>query len=78
MTRNLTIALPDEIADEAEAEASETGKTIDELVTSCVIEHVGRKAIAEIRKRNSDLDEDSAMKLAYEELDAYRAERDSS
>jgi hypothetical protein len=74
MTRKLTVELPEQVAAQVEAEAERLGTDVNEVVRRAVISDLGWKAVARIQEQ-FDLDEESAVRLAYEELDAARAER---
>jgi len=76
MTRKVTIELSDKVA--ASAEADRLGTEVSDVVERALIRELGWAAVARIQARNSDLGEEEAMKLAYEELRAYRKERDSA
>lgn len=73
----LTITLPDERHAALKAEAAITGKTIGQIIDES-LQIAGVKsedeALAILRKagQNANLDEDAAMKLALEEVAAYR------
>lgn len=75
MARRLTIELSDQVAARVEAEASRRGTPVDEVIEAAVVEHFGWRAVEGIRRRNADLDEQAALSLAYEELQAVRDRR---
>jgi hypothetical protein len=54
--------------------AARKGKRDSDVVEEALREYLGLAVIDRIRSR-SDLDEDKAMRLAYEELHAMRRER---
>ncbi len=54
--------------------AARKGKRDSDVVEEALREYLGLSVIDRIRSR-SDLDEDEAMRLAYEELHAMRRER---
>jgi hypothetical protein len=54
--------------------AARTGKRDSDVVEEALREYLGLAVIEQIRAK-ADLDEDAAMKLAYEELHAMRRER---
>jgi hypothetical protein len=54
--------------------AARKGKRDSDVVEEALREYLGLAVIDRIRSR-SDLDEDEAMRLAYEELHAMRRER---
>jgi hypothetical protein len=56
------------------ARAARIGKRDSEVIEEALRAYLGLSAIEEIRARG-DLDEDEAMKLAYDELHAMRRER---
>jgi hypothetical protein len=74
MTRKLTIEVSEEVAAGAEAEAERSGTDVATVVERALVKDLGFRAIERIQER-FDLDEEAAMKLAYEELDAVRAAR---
>jgi ribbon-helix-helix CopG family protein len=74
MTRKLTVEIPEEVAAQVEAEAERLGTDVNEVVRQAVISDLGWRAVARIQEQ-FDLDEESALRLAYEELDATRADR---
>ncbi len=78
MSRKFTVEVSDEVAASAEAEAARLGTDVSDVVSRALIRDMGWKAVARIQERNSDLDEEAAMKLAYDELRAYRKERSSA
>jgi hypothetical protein len=75
VTRRVTIELPEEIADQAEAEAGRSHVSVDDIVRNALVDHLGWKAIEATRNRNADLDDESSMRMAREELRALRAGR---
>ncbi len=73
----MTIELPDEVVAGAEAEAKRSGTDVATVVERALVRDLGFRAIERIQER-FDLDEEAAMKLAYEELRAVRKERRSA
>lgn len=75
--RRMTIYLDPEIAQATRVLAARANKKDSEVVEEALISHLGIKALRESQAIWA-LDEEEAMRLAYEELHAYRAERDSN
>jgi hypothetical protein len=69
-----TVYLDPEVLRATRVRAARTGKRDSDVVEEALREYLGLAVIDEIRAR-ADLDEDEAMKLAYEELHAMRRER---
>lgn len=69
-----TVYLAPDVLRAARVHAARTGKRDSDVVEEALREHLGLAAIDRIRGK-SDLDEDAAMQLAYEELHAMRIER---
>lgn len=72
--RQTTIELSEEVLQQAVRLAEDLGQPLDDFVELALVEHLGRQAIRETRAAGS-LDADSALRLAYGELRALRAER---
>lgn len=70
----VTVYLDPEVLRAARVHAARTGKRDSDVVEEALREHLGLDVIDSIRAK-SDLDEDAAMQLAYEELHAMRRER---
>ena len=69
-----TVYLDPEVLRALRVHAARTGKRDSDVVEEALREHLGFDVIDSIRAK-SDLDEDAAMQLAYEELHAMRRER---
>lgn len=69
-----TVYLDPEVLRATRIRAARTGKRDSDVVEEALREYLGLAVIDEIRAK-ADLDEDEAMKLAYEELHAMRRER---
>jgi hypothetical protein len=69
-----TVYLDPEVLRATRVRAARTGKRDSDVVEEALREYLGLAVIDQIRA-NADLDEDEAMKLAYEELHAMRRER---
>lgn len=77
MSQKITIEVSDDIAAGAEAEAERRGTDVAAVVERALVRDLGFRAVERIQER-FDLDEEAAMKLAYEELRAARKERRSA
>ncbi len=77
MAQKITIEVSDDIAAGAEAEAERLGTDVATVVERALVKDLGFRTIERIQER-FDLDEEAAMKLAYEELRAARKERRSA
>ncbi len=69
-----TIYLDPDVLRATRVQAARTGKRDSDVVEEALREYLGLAVIDRIRSR-SDLDEEAAMRLAYEELHAMRRER---
>jgi hypothetical protein len=69
-----TVYLDPEVLRATRVRAARTGKRDSDVVEEALREYLGLAVIDEIRAK-ADLDEDEAMKLAYEELHEMRRER---
>jgi hypothetical protein len=69
-----TVYLDPDVLRAMRVHAARKGKRDSDVVEEALREYLGLAAIDRIRSR-SDLDEDEAMRLAYEELHAMRRER---
>ena len=69
-----TVYLDPEVLRATRIRAARTGKRDSDVVEEALREYLGLAVIDEIRAK-ADLDEDEAMKLAYEELHQMRRER---
>lgn len=54
--------------------AEETGESVEAVVERALVRHMGLIAMRRVQKR-FDLDEDEALRVAYEELKGARASR---
>jgi hypothetical protein len=75
--QQLSIDLDAEVAAILRAHAAETHLSEGEIIDRAIRAYDLRSLLAQIRER-SDLDEDQALALAREELEAARAERDTA
>jgi hypothetical protein len=71
-----TIYLDPEVLRATRIRAARTGRRDSDVVEEALREHLGLAAIDRIRS-SSDLDEEEATRLAYEELHALRREREA-
>lgn len=71
-----TIYLDPEVLRATRIRAARTGRRDSDVVEEALREHLGLAAIDRIRS-SSDLDEEEATRLAYEELHAMRREREA-
>jgi hypothetical protein len=69
-----TVYLDPEVLRATRVRAARTGKRDSDVVEEALREYLGLAVIDEIRAK-ADLDEDEALKLAYEELHEMRRER---
>lgn len=69
-----TVYLDPEVLRATRVAAARTGKRDSDVVEEALREYLGLAVIDRIRSR-SDLGEDEAMRLAYEELHAMRREK---
>lgn len=69
--RKTTVYLDEDLLRDAQIQAARSGKKDSELIEEAVRSYLGLDVLDEVWTR-SDLDEDSALKLAYEALDASR------
>jgi hypothetical protein len=75
MTRTkATVYLDPDVLRAARVAAARAGKRDSDVVEEALREYLGLAVIDRIRSK-ADLDEDEAMRLAYEELHAMRRER---
>jgi hypothetical protein len=61
MTRKLTVEISDEVAAGVQAEAERRGIDAEGVISDALVEHLGWQAVARIRERNADLDEEAAL-----------------
>jgi hypothetical protein len=71
-----TVYLDPEVLRATRIRAARTGRRDSDVVEEALREHLGIAAIDRIRS-SSDLDEEEATRLAYEELHAMRREREA-
>jgi hypothetical protein len=69
-----TVYLDPDVLRATRVRAARTGKRDSDVVEEALRAYLGLAVIDEIQAK-ADLDEDEAMKLAYEELHAMRRER---
>ncbi len=69
-----TVYLDPEVLRATRVRAARTGKRDSDVVEEALRDYLGLSVVDDIRS-NANLDEDQAMKLAYEELHAVRRER---
>jgi hypothetical protein len=69
-----TVYLDPDVLRATRVQAARTGKRDSDVVEEALREYLGLAVVDRIRAK-SDLDEDAAMQLAYEELHAMRSER---
>jgi hypothetical protein len=72
-----TVYLDPDVLRATRVQAARTGKRDSEVVEEALREYLGLALLDRIRSK-SDLTEDAAMQLAYEELHAMRNERRSA
>jgi hypothetical protein len=69
-----TVYLDPDVLRATRVQAARTGKRDSDVVEAALREYLGLAVVDRIRAK-SDLDEDAALQLAYEELHALRSER---
>ena len=72
--RPQVVNVDEDVLAEAEALARVTGLSLDDVVERALVLHVGARALRRMQD-TFDLDEDEAIRVAYEELRAARAAR---
>jgi hypothetical protein len=72
--RPTTVDLSEDVLARAAALAKELGQPLEDVIEAALVEHLGRRAIAEMRGAD-DLNGEEALELAYAELRAARRER---
>jgi hypothetical protein len=72
--RPQTVNVDEEVLAEAQDLARATGLSLDDVVERALVLHVGSRALRHMQD-SFDLDEDKALRVAYEELRAARATR---
>ena len=70
----VTIEIDEELLHRVRDEEARTGRPASEIVATAIRRYVGPGILDQLWERN-DLDEDAAIRLAVEEIDALRAER---
>lgn len=74
-----TLVIDDELYAEIRRRAAAEGTTDTALVEAALRTYVQPAALIDrVHERNRHTSDDDVLKLAYQELDAYRAERDAS
>lgn len=73
--RKATLYLDDELLRAAAAQAARTGRAQSDVIEEALRRYLGLEAVVRRIQARGDLDEDASLALAYEELDALRAER---
>jgi hypothetical protein len=74
-----TLAINDDLYAEVKRRAAAEGTTDEAVVKAALRSYLGLGGLIDrIHERNRDVSDDDVLTLAYEELDAYRAERDAS
>jgi len=69
--RKTTVYLDEDVLREAKIQAARTGQKDSELIESAIRSYLGLDVLDDVWSR-SDLDEESALRLAYEALEAAR------
>jgi hypothetical protein len=69
--RKTTVYLDEEVLREAKIQAARTGQKDSELIETAIRSYLGLDVLDVVWSR-SDLDEEGALRLAYEALDATR------
>jgi hypothetical protein len=70
-----TVYLDERLRRAAKQAAARSGLHEYEVFESALKKYLGWDILDDLRARHSDLTDDEAVKLAYDELHAYRAER---
>ena len=74
-----TLAINDDLYAEVQRRAAAEGTTDAAVVEAALRSYLGPDGLIDrIHERNRDVSDDDVAALAYEELGAYRAERDAS
>lgn len=81
--RPTTVTIDEALLDAARTVAEQSGTTADEVIEAALRRHLAlvRPSVVDevwARQRARPLSAEEAMKLAYAELDAFRAERRAS
>lgn len=69
--RRMTVYLDEDVLREAKVQAARKGQKDSELIEEAVRNYLGLDVLDEVWAR-SDLDEDEALKLAYEAVESAR------
>ena len=69
--RRTTVYLEEDVLREARIQAARTGQRDSELIESAIRSYLGLDVLDDVWSR-SDLDEEDALRLAYEALEAAR------
>jgi hypothetical protein len=69
--RKTTVYLDEDVLREARIQAARTGQKDSELIESAIRSYLGLDVLDDVWSR-SDLDEESALRLAYEALETAR------
>jgi Ribbon-helix-helix protein, copG family len=69
--RKKTVYLDEDVLREARIQAARTGRNDSEVIEAALRSYLGLDVLEEVWAR-SDLDEEDALSLAYEALDASR------
>jgi hypothetical protein len=72
--RKTTVYLDEEVLREARIQAARTDQKDSELIEKAVRSYLGLDVLDDVWAR-SDLDEEAALRLAYEAVEATRTER---
>jgi hypothetical protein len=72
--RKTTVYLDEEVLREARIQAARTGQKDSELIESAVRTYLGLDILDDVWAR-SDLDEEAALRLAFEAVEATRSEQ---
>lgn len=72
--RSQLVNVDEDVLAEAQELARVTGLSLDDVVERALVLHVGARALRRMQDA-FDLDEDDAIRVAYEELRAARATR---
>jgi hypothetical protein len=70
-----TVYIEERLRRAAKQAAARSGRHEYEVFESALKEYLGWDILDDLWARNNDLSEDEAMKLAYDELHAHRAEQ---
>lgn len=73
--RKTTVYLDDEVLRAAKVYAARKDLRDTDVIESALREYLGLELFDKVWSRNTDLDPDEAMRVAYDELAAARAQR---